>query len=187
MAADPESVQAKADELRSVAFNDARRGFDRDEVLAYLSRLADWLENVDLADPDAVRRELAFVGEQTSEILTKAEEAAREIREEAQRNAAELLGSARADAKQLRADAEADAERMTDESLERRRALETVIGDLVARRDEVVNQLSRIADDVGEVVDNNLEEDDTGEEPQAADDEQLDPDTEEQAQQSAQG
>lgn len=181
---------------------------------AYLSALADWLESAGIADPDQVRHELAFVGERTTQILTQVDQAARDIRDEARRGADAALESARAEAEQLRSEAEeearrlrleadegararleeaeSEAERLTDETIERRRALETLIGDLTDRRDEVLGQLGRIADEVGDLVDRNYE-DEAGEEPQDEKDAEppeageFDPDSEEQAEQPANG
>ena len=61
------------------------RGYDRGEVDAFLTEVAEWIERggEDPAGSERVRDELARVGEQMSAILAEAHEAAREIREEA--------------------------------------------------------------------------------------------------------
>jgi F0F1-type ATP synthase membrane subunit b/b' len=173
-APDSRAVQTKVRELRSVSFSAARRGLDRDEVMTYLHRLAAWLESAGLADPEEVRRELAMVGQRTSEILTKADETANALRSESQRNAGELLQSARSEADRIRAEAEEEtrdavveakaraeetleeadrrAERMIDEAVKRRGDLEVVIDDLVAGRDEILADTRRLVDELGALV-----------------------------------
>jgi DivIVA domain-containing protein len=178
--ADRRAIQSKVDEIRSANFKLARRGFDRDEVGAYLTRLARWLQRSGLVDPDQVNRELTLVGERTSEILTKANETARELRAKAEREAGETVHSASAEAERIRAEAqeegrrvrlEADsraegmvreaerrAQEMIDEAARRRGALETVIDDLVGRRDEIVAEARGLVDELGGVLDRGLED-----------------------------
>lgn len=179
-APDSRAVQTKVRELRSASFSPARKGFDRDEVMTYLHRLANWLEGAGLADPEEVRRELAMVGQRTSEILTKADETANALRSESQRNAGELLESARSEADRIRAEAaeearramaeaearaeetleEADrrAERMIDEVVKRRQDLEVVIDDLIAGRNEIIADTRRLVDELNALVGGTEEE-----------------------------
>jgi cell division septum initiation protein DivIVA len=173
-APDSRAVQTKVRELRSAKFSPARKGFDRDEVMTYLHRLASWLEGAGLADPEEVRRELAMVGQRTSEILTKADETANALRSESQRTAGELIKSARSEADRIRAEAEEEtrgarteaegraeeileeadrrAERMIDEAVKRRQDLEVLIDDLVAGRDEILADTRRLVDELGALV-----------------------------------
>jgi F0F1-type ATP synthase membrane subunit b/b' len=190
-ALDSRAIQTKVRELRGASFKESRKGFDRDEVMTYLHRLAAWLEGAGLADPEEVRRELAMVGQRTSEILTKAEEAANDLRAEAQRNAGQIVDSARAEAERIRADAKADvrraqddadaraeevvdeadrrAERMIDEAVKRRQSLEVVIDDLVAARDEILADTRRLIDELSELVARTAgEEAEEAEQPQEA-------------------
>ena len=185
---DPGAIQSKVSELRSAEFTGSRRGFDRDEVTAYLHGLADWLESTGLADPDQVRRELSLVGERTSEILTKVEDTAREIRSEAQRNAAETLDSAREEGEAVRGeaaeearrarieaeelvdDAERRTEQMITETLRRRQALETVIEDLLDRRNQIVADANRLVVELSELLEAEQEEE-LGESAELAEDE----------------
>jgi DivIVA domain-containing protein len=173
-APDSRAVQTKVRELRSATFSPARRGFDRDEVMTYLHRLANWLEGAGLADPEEVRRELTRVGQRTSEILTKADETANALRSDSQRTAGELLESARSEADRIRAEAEEEvrrtreeaearaeealdeadqrAERMIEEAVKRRQDLEVVIDDLVAGRDEILADTRKLVDDLNALV-----------------------------------
>lgn len=176
---DSRAVQSKVRELRTASFSASRKGFDRDEVMTYLHRLAGWLEGAGLADPEEVRRELAMVGKRTSEILTKADETANAMRAEAQRNAGELLDSARAEAERIRTEAEEEAsrmrrdaegaaeetvdeadrraERMIDETIKRRQDLELLIDDLVAGREEILADTRRLVDELAALVDRGSE------------------------------
>jgi hypothetical protein len=173
-APDSRAVQTKVRELRAATFSASRKGFDRDEVMTYLHRLASWLEGAGLADPDEVRRELSMVGQRTSEILTKAEETANALRTEAQRSAGEVLESARSEAERMRAEAEEEArrttheadsraeevaeeadrraERMIDEAVRRRQHLEVLIDDLVTGRDDILADTRRLVDELNELV-----------------------------------
>lgn len=192
--AETRAVQSKVREIRAASFSVSRKGFDRDEVMTYLHRLASWLEGAGLADPEEVKRELAMVGQRTSEILTKADETANTLRAEAQRNAGELLESARAESERMRTEAEEDvrrmrieaearaeeavddadrrAERMIDGAVKRRQDLEVVIDDLIAGRDEILADTRRLVEELKELVDRGAEEE-RSEEPAEAEEPQV--------------
>jgi cell division septum initiation protein DivIVA len=179
-APDSRAVQTKVRELRAASFSASRKGFDRDEVMTYLHRLASWLEGAGLADPDEVRRELSMVGQRTSEILTKAEETANALRTEAQRSAGEVLESARSEAERMRTEAEEEvrrtrheadsraddvaeeadrrAERMIDEAVKRRQHLEVLIDDLITGRDEILADTRRLVEELNQLVGSGAEE-----------------------------
>jgi cell division septum initiation protein DivIVA len=179
-APDSRAVQTKVRELRSASFSPSRKGFDRDEVMTYLHQLAAWLEGAGLADPEEVKRELAMVGQRTSEILTKADETANALRTDAQRNAGEVLGSARAEAERMRTEAEEEtrrmrldaeakaeetveeadrqAERMIDEAVKRRQDLEVLIDDLISGRDEILADTRKLVDELNQLVGKGAEE-----------------------------
>jgi hypothetical protein len=188
--AETRAVQTKVRELRSASFSASRKGFDRDEVMTYLHRLASWLEGAGLADPEEVKRELALVGQRTSEILTKADETANALRAEAQRSAGEMLESARAEAERMRTEAEEEArrmrtdaearadetveeadrraERMIDEAVKRRQDIEVVIDDLVAGRNEILTDTRKLVEELKELVDRGVEEESEEAEPEEA-------------------
>jgi cell division septum initiation protein DivIVA len=173
-AQDLRAVQTKVRELRSASFSPSRKGFDRDEVMTYLHRLAGWLEGAGLADPEEVKRELAMVGQRTSEILTKADETANALRADAQRTAGEVLESAQAEAERMRTEAEEEArrtrldakaraeetvdeadrsaEQMIEGAMKRRQDLEVLIDDLVAGRDEILADTRRLVDEMSQLV-----------------------------------
>jgi cell division septum initiation protein DivIVA len=177
---DARAVQMKVRELRTASFTTTRKGLDPDEVMTYLHRLATWLESAGLADPEEVRRELAMVGQRTSEILTKADETANTLRGEAQRNVGEMLEAARGEAERMRAEAEEDArrtrldaearaeetvddadrqaERMIEEAVKRRQDLEVLVDDLVSGRDEILEDTRKLVDELSRLVGRGAEE-----------------------------
>jgi DivIVA domain-containing protein len=165
-------LQERIAQIRKASFENSRKGYDRAQVRRYLEAVADWLEGLGLGDADRgeMRRELAWVGERTSEILNQAEESAREIREQSEAEATRELSQAKADAKRMRTEAEEEAQRVrseaTDEAEEtlatanrraeqivedanrRRQDVQAVISDLLVRRDEIVADGVRLADEL---------------------------------------
>ena len=77
--------QTSLDRIRNATFPSAKRGYDKQEVEKFLSRLADWLETGggDESRSETVKRELERVGERTGAILSQAEDSAQEIIAEA--------------------------------------------------------------------------------------------------------
>jgi DivIVA domain-containing protein len=162
--------QTSLDRIRNATFPNARRGYDKHEVEKFLARLAEWLETgggEDEERSDAVKRELQRVGERTGAILAEAEDAARKIRAEAEEAAQKLRGDADAYATQTRsavdreagehrsrmdrevdealAEAETKAQRIVEDGMRRREDLESVIADLVGRRDEVLADIDDLS------------------------------------------
>jgi DivIVA domain-containing protein len=150
----PDSIER----IRSATFPIARKGYEKREVERFLGRLADWLEagGGDQARSDLVKREIERVGEKTASILATAEDSAAEIRAEAEQEAtatlnrareeaAEARGSAEREAGQAIAEAQARAKRVVDEGVKRRQALESLISDLVSRRDAVLAEVEELA------------------------------------------
>jgi DivIVA domain-containing protein len=110
--------QDSVDRIRSATFNSSRRGYDTEEVDAYLHDLADWLEGggAEVEPSEAVRRELDNVGRHTAGLLSAAGEAAGSIRSEAEVDAAEKVDRARIEANATRVDADDYAERIRAEA-----------------------------------------------------------------------
>ena len=168
-------VQARITEIRRASFVASRRGFDRDQVHRFLGGVADWLEGLGLGDPDhgELRRELAWVGERTSEIIAQAEETARELREKAVAEAEQLRDEATEEAERVRSEvdedarrsrlessrlaeemisaAESQAETLFEEAARRRQDLQTLIADLIERRDEILADGSRLAEELADL------------------------------------
>jgi DivIVA domain-containing protein len=164
------------DRIRVPGFADARRGYDKHEVDAFLGRLADWLETDAASEigQAAVTRKLELVGRSTAHILMTTEQEAEQLRRSAEEECAQLLSQAEAAAlqarqaadeyaKQTRAQADADARgtvaaasveaRESIEEGERRRAqIEAVIADLEIRRDDALADLDRLRGELSATI-----------------------------------
>jgi len=130
-----EIARIRAAEFTSAAestpsFALSRRGYDRDEVNAFLSELADSLERIEAEREDsaqrsgseAIRRELELMSQKTADVLTQAEESAERLRSEATQEASRVLARAREEADAVkqavvgsRETAEAERERVEHE------------------------------------------------------------------------
>lgn len=151
--------------IRNATFSEERRGFDRREVQVFLAELADWLEAgaADEARSYAVKVKLERAGETTARILATAEGEAEEMRREAQEDAARMVAEAEAKARDTidSADrrahdtieaADRKARRTVEDGERRRHAIETVISDLVARRDLVLDDIEALGDKLAAAV-----------------------------------
>jgi DivIVA domain-containing protein len=196
-------MQKRITKIRSASFDSVRKGYDPAQVKRFLDAVADWLEGLGLGDADRgeMRRELAWVGERTSEILTKAEETASELREQGQSEAQMLVTEARTasermraeadeESRRVRADAAAEAEEtltaaerkaaaLVEEASRRRQDLNAVIADLLERRDEIVADGVRLADELTDLFSTTVDapelEDDEGSDDDGAEDEGDEP------------
>jgi DivIVA domain-containing protein len=148
---------ALAERVRTAAFKQARRGYDRREVDDFLGRLADDLRSAELGpaapgdgEPDALRRELERVGESTASILRAAEQTARELRGGAKRDAEELRRSAATEAERLATEAEEAANSLREAAEEEARRLRLQANERVetATRSAQARAESLIADAV---------------------------------------
>src|SRR3954469_22092190 len=103
--------QTSLDRIRNATFPSSRRGYDKQEVEKFLSRLADWLETGGggEARSDTVKRELERVGERTGAILAQAEESAQQIRAEAEEEARGTINTANMQAEETRTETDSYA------------------------------------------------------------------------------
>lgn len=154
------------DDLRAVSFPQARRGYDRDAVHAFLERVADMVGHgtnaVREAVPD-VQREIERIGERTAGVLSAAEDAAAKMRADANEYAAQVREAAEQESRKARlaasnkaeeivSEAEARAERIIEQTITRRRRLNQAISSLVDRRDEIADETHRLADELMSAV-----------------------------------
>lgn len=116
--------ESSIDRLRSATFPLVRKGYDPARVEAFLTRLADWLEQGggDEARAEVIKREIDRIGERTAAILASAEDTAQTLRADAEREVSAMLDSATAAASKARIDADdyaakvrADADRYAEE------------------------------------------------------------------------
>jgi DivIVA domain-containing protein len=103
--------ESSIEQIRAAKFPVVRKGYDPDQVEAFLAKVADWLETggTDEARAEVVKREIERVGEQTASILVSAEDTAQELRGDAEREVAEMVERAEAESGRLRAEADAYA------------------------------------------------------------------------------
>jgi DivIVA domain-containing protein len=117
------SRTVSAEEVRRRSFSSAFRGFDQAEVLGFLERIADELEDYDRREKE-LRAELreardrvlhprldedtltSALGQEAALILRSAHEAAADVRRRAEEHAARVLGEAHKEAERIRAVAE---------------------------------------------------------------------------------
>jgi DivIVA domain-containing protein len=114
------SVQEPSIErIRNATFSLTVRGYDRNEVDAFLAQLADWLETGGgggAAAVEAVRTELERIGEHTAGILTEAHQAAEAIRADAAAGVRQQLVDANSTAERVRGEASEYAADTRDEA-----------------------------------------------------------------------
>lgn len=96
-----------------------------------------------------VARSRKSAKEHSAKTRTAADQYAAETREAADRHARELVS-----------EAESKAQRILDEGVARRRDIEAVISDLVARRDGVIEEANRLADELRAVSEAHAPRDD---------------------------
>lgn len=141
------------EEITRKEFLISLRGYDRDEVDAFLQEIADELRSlrsaaqVRVEQPSGGDREAMYrqVGEETAKILLAAEEAAQHIRERAQEEMAGLIADARAQAQELSRQSAAERQEAEDDLRQLRDArsvLATQLQDVRQRIDEIISRLS---------------------------------------------
>ena len=153
-------VLISAEQIRRREFVTIRRGYDPDQVRAYLEQLADQIELMRVLLRDAqVEAETAIrttsqprqdpyeqLGERVASVIREADHIAETIRGEAHRDAEQATREARADADRIRTDAQSKAEeaRARADAAVRtaRQEADRTIAGLATRRDALVDQLA---------------------------------------------
>jgi DivIVA domain-containing protein len=153
-------VLISAEQIRRREFVTIRRGYDPDQVRAYLEQLADQTELMRVLLRDAqVEAETAIrtisqprqdpyqqLGERVASVIREADHVADAIRGEARRDAEQVTREARADADRIRTDAQSkgeEARARADAAVRaaREEADRTIAG-LATRRDALFDQLA---------------------------------------------
>jgi DivIVA domain-containing protein len=153
-------VLISAEQIRRREFVTIRRGYDPDQVRAYLEQLADQMELMRVLLRDAqVEAETAIrtisqprqdpyerLGERVASVIREADHIADTIRGEAHRDAEQVTREARVDADRIRTDAQSkgeEARARADAAVRtaRKEADRTIAG-LATRRDALVDQLA---------------------------------------------
>jgi DivIVA domain-containing protein len=105
------------EDLGHERFSIAFRGYDRDEVDAYIADLEELTRGADARSGALSRGELAeMLGDEIGAVLAAAEEAAQTARERAQKEADEILLSSRSEAEKILRDALAQVAQARDEA-----------------------------------------------------------------------
>lgn len=153
-------VLISAEQIRRREFVTIRRGYDPEQVRAYLGQLADQVELMRIllrdaqAEAETSRRTPSqprqdpyqLLGERVASVIREADHVAETITSEAHRNADDLTREARADADRIRTDAQAKAEEARSRAehavrTAREEADRTIAG-LSTRRDALVDQIA---------------------------------------------
>lgn len=153
-------VLISAEQIRRREFVTIRRGYDPDQVRAYLVQLADQIELMRVllrdaqAEAQTARRTTEQprqdpyqqLGERVASVIREADHAAEAITGEANRDAERVTREARAEADRIRTDAQAKAEqaRSRAETAVRtaRQEADRTIAGLSTRRDALVDQIA---------------------------------------------
>jgi DivIVA domain-containing protein len=153
-------VLISADQIRRREFVTTRRGYDPDQVRAYLGQLADQIELMRVLLQEAQQEAQTAIrtgaqpqedpyeklAQRVSSVIREADQAAQTIRGEAATDAERLTREARADADRMRTDAQAKAEEaraLADRAVRNaREEADRTIAGLSTRRDALVDQLA---------------------------------------------
>ncbi|HKB20518.1 MAG TPA: DivIVA domain-containing protein [Gaiellaceae bacterium] len=103
--------QTVTNTIQEADFPVSRRGYDREAVDSYVSRVRDVVAQLEkTSSPDAaVKDALEKVGEQTKSVLESAGQSAEEIRAAATREAEEIVTKAKAESSEIAARSKAEA------------------------------------------------------------------------------
>ena len=153
-------VLISAEQIRRREFVTIRRGYDPDQVRAYLEQLADQMELMRVllrdaqAEAETANRTISQprqdpyqqLGERVASVIREADHVAETIRGEAHRDAEKVAREARADADRIRTDAQSkgeEARARADAAVRaaREEADRTIAG-LATRRDALFDQLA---------------------------------------------
>lgn len=144
------------EEIEKREFLVSLRGYDRDEVNAFLKEIAEEVRQLNASaavvtspqPPPPASDAYKKVGEETSKILVAAEQVAQEIKSNAQREAAEILTDGRHEAASLQRATE-EKRRQAEEDMrglqEARGLLATQLEDVRRRLDETLSRLAATA------------------------------------------
>ena len=121
------------------------RGYDRDEVDAYIARLRAEMDE-HRSPSGAVRRALEQVGDEVAGILKRAHETAAEVTASAQRESEERLAASRKEAEDRVAEARATAAAMTAQAEAKLTDLDVDTDRIWAERDRIVQDARKLAE-----------------------------------------
>ena len=139
--------------MQNARFSTARRGYDRNEVDRYMSRVNILLAELQItAAPEyAIKAALEQVRDERRSVIAGAEQEAEEITRRSRAQADDRLQEAKQDAERLREAAAEEAGGTITGAATRIRALQAHVDEMQERRDRVLEELvelSRILDEL---------------------------------------
>jgi cell division initiation protein len=137
-------------EIQKQTFSRAIKGFDIDEVRAYLHLVAEEIERL-VRDNDRLMRENAVLNEDLEDHSNR-ERILKDTLLSAQKVAEDLTANARKEAELIVKDAELLAEKLTGQAMQRVSDLEKMIGDLKVERRVSRNRLQMLLDSLQQMV-----------------------------------
>ena len=137
-------------EIQKQTFSRAIKGYNHDEVRAYLHLVAEEIERL-LRDTDRLSRENAMLREDLEDHSNR-ERILKDTLLSAQKVAEDLTGNARKEAELIVKDAELLADRVINQAMQRVGDLEKVIQDLKIERRAVRNKLQGTLDTVQQMI-----------------------------------
>lgn len=137
-------------EIQKQMFSRAFKGYDQDEVRAYLHLVAEEIERL-LRDTDRLSRENAVLHEDLEDHSNR-ERILKDTLLSAQRVAEELTANAKKEAELIVKDAELLAERLVGQATQRIADLERAIGDLKIERRVARNKLQETLDMIQQLI-----------------------------------
>ncbi|HEX7709078.1 MAG TPA: DivIVA domain-containing protein [Thermoanaerobaculia bacterium] len=152
-------------EIQKQTFARSFKGYDQDEVRAYLHAVAEEIEGL-VRDNDRLSREVAMLRDELQDHSNR-ERILKDTLLSAQKVAEDLTSSARKEAELIVKDAELLAERVISQSMQRVGDLERAISDLKIERRAARNRLQITLDSIQQMVTLDAETE-TNEEPLSA-------------------
>jgi DivIVA domain-containing protein len=155
-------------EVQNVRFSTALRGYDRDEVDRYISRVNTVLAELQItaAPESAIKAALEQASRQTRSVVQEAQQEAEEITRESRSRAEDRLQAATQEAQKLHEAAEQEARRLRDAvaheakgtkaaAESRIRDLEADVQEMIERRDRAVEELVELSRSLDEILKRN--------------------------------
>ena len=137
-------------EIQKQTFSRALKGYNPDEVRAYLHLVAEEIERL-LRDVDRFSRENSMLREDLEDHSNR-ERILKDTLLSAQKVAEDLIGNARKEAELIVKDAELLAERLVGQAMQRVGDLEKAIGDLKIERRAARNKLQGTLDTIQQMI-----------------------------------
>lgn len=137
-------------EIQKQVFSRTLKGYNADEVRAYLHLVAEEIERL-LRENDRLQRDVAMLREDVDDH-TNRERILKDTLLSAQKVAEDLTANARKEAELIVKDAELLAERLVAQGMQRVADLEKAIGDLKMERRAARNKLSTTIDMIQQMI-----------------------------------